>query len=166
MITFIVRDLPAGHGRVIAPRRGTLGSAGFDLFFPEDVVLPAKVKLVVDLRLQVLLPDGCYGQMALRSSAAAQHSILLLGGVIGNSTQSASKLRIQNYVHSLSDRDYTGSISAILFNLGDTDVLLPAGQSFVQLIPVMYVESRAGDHQEPVAREERGALGFGSTSNE
>jgi dUTP pyrophosphatase len=85
MITFIVRDTPTTQ--VVAPRRGTPGSAGFDLFFPEDVLLPAKVKRAVDLRIQVVLPAGVYGQMALRSSVGLRHNIFLLGGVIGNVVQ-------------------------------------------------------------------------------
>jgi hypothetical protein len=83
MLSFLIHDVDPV--RVTAPRRGTLKSAGYDLFFPVDVQLPAKAKKKVEMRVQVFLPENYYGQLALRSSIAVRHDLLLLGGVIGNS---------------------------------------------------------------------------------
>jgi dUTPase len=71
-------------GRVVQrPRRGTPESAGWDLYFPSNTVVKAGCKVKVDLMVQVFLPEDTYGQLSLRSSAAFNHELILLGGVIG-----------------------------------------------------------------------------------
>ena len=60
------------------------------------------------------------------------------------------------------DEPYNGSIVVKLYNLGDTDVHIEAGQKITQLIvmPVDYVTFKQVDRLEET---DRGSSGFGST---
>jgi dUTPase len=45
----------------------------------------------------------------------------------------------------VSDRDYTGSVIVVVFNLGSEDVHLIAGESYFQLVPVIYFDGHIGN---------------------
>jgi dUTP pyrophosphatase len=81
MISFMIRDEPGC--RVLPPRRGTALSAGWDVYFPTNIVLVPREKRRIDLMVQVFLPVGHFGLLSLRSGAALCHDIQLLGGIIG-----------------------------------------------------------------------------------
>ena len=77
------------HGDVIDPARGTPSSCGLDLTIPEEVLLPPLSTYCVDHKVSFCFPPGYYGQIFLRSSAAAL-DISVKAGVI--------------------DPDYTGTV--------------------------------------------------------
>lgn len=56
-------------GDVKSPLIGTAGSAGIDLFMPEDVSIPPHCKKLVDLKVAVEIPVGYVGILSQRSSS-------------------------------------------------------------------------------------------------
>lgn len=64
------------------PKRGTVGSAGIDLFVAETETLRPGDTCILDTHFTFHFPREVYGQLHLRSSAC-NGGLLLLGGVIG-----------------------------------------------------------------------------------
>jgi dUTP pyrophosphatase len=120
--------------------------AGLDLYVPRNFnpVCPPHIPTTIDTHLAVQIPDGYYGQLALRSSVA-QQGFVLLGGVI--------------------DSDYRGPIKVMMMNLNNSlAITLPSGTRFAQLliIPIITPEPLLVQPGELTATA-RGSRGFGST---
>lgn len=126
------------------PVRAHDTDAGLDLYVPEGqacLVRPGAV-YTIDLGIRVAIPDGYYGQLALRSSAgkkglAIPHSV----GII--------------------DAGYRGNLKALVTALAEP-VMVAAGDRICQLIilPLPSVDVEAGVVND---RTDRGTGGFGST---
>ena len=56
-------------GDVKSPVIATEGSAGIDLFLPEDILIRPYCKVLVDLNIAVAIPEGYVGILSPRSSA-------------------------------------------------------------------------------------------------
>lgn len=130
--------------RAVLPTRGTMQSAGLDLFCIEDVKLEPQTRIGAKTGLSVAIPEGFYGRVAPRSGLAAKHGLDVLSGVI--------------------DADYRGEIICLLYNSGTEPLVLPAGSKICQLIIEQIIAPT------PVWAEElevtaRGAGGFGSTGS-
>lgn len=126
------------------PVRAHDTDAGLDLYIPEGqscLVRPGAV-YTVDLGVRVAIPDGCYGQLALRSSAGKQGLAIPNGvGVI--------------------DSGYRGNLKLQVVALTEP-VLVAARDRICQLIihRLPPVEVQAGIVDDNTAR---GTGGFGST---
>jgi dUTP pyrophosphatase len=128
--------------RAILPTRGSLRSAGLDLFCIEDLAIEPKSRVRAPTGLGVAIPDGFYGRVAPRSGLAAKHGLDVLSGVI--------------------DADYRGEIICLLYNTGDEQILLPAGSKICQLI-IEQIITPEPTWAEQLEETARGAGGFGST---
>ena len=120
--------------------------AGLDIFIPAmgyPVVCASRIVVTIDTQLAVQIPDGYYGQLALRSSVG-QQGLVLLGGVI--------------------DSDYRGPIKVMVSNTTDYPVVLQSGTRFAQLlvIPILTPQPLLVQAHELTATS-RGSKGFGST---
>ncbi len=124
------------------PTRGSAFAAGYDLYAARAATLPAHGKGLVDTDLAMAVPPGTYGRVAPRSGLAAKHFIDTGAGVI--------------------DADYRGHVRVLLFNHGDADFAIAAGDRIAQLVLERIVTP---DVVEVAVLEEsvRGAGGFGST---
>lgn len=130
-----------------APTRGSELSAGYDVYASEAAVVPAKGQAMISTGVSIVCPLGTYGRVAPRSGLAVKHGISTGAGVV--------------------DADYRGEVKVILFNHGDKDFHVEAGDRIAQLVlerivtPDLEVLS---EHQWAELKEtERGAGGFGST---
>ena len=123
------------------PERAHATDAGADLRSREDKVVPAHGSAVFDTGVYIALPPNTYGAIEPKSGLNIKHNILSFGTI---------------------DEGYTGSIVVKLYNLGDTDVQIEAGQKITQLVvrPVNYVRLEQVDHLDET---DRGSAGFGST---
>lgn len=129
---------------VEAPTRAHATDAGLDLYVPEGqgvLVRPGAV-YTIDLGIRVAIPDGCYGQLALRSSAGKRGLTIPHGvGVI--------------------DSGYRGNLQVLVAAITEP-VEIAAGESICQLIihpqPLVEVEAGVVD-----TNTDRGAGSFGST---
>jgi dUTP pyrophosphatase len=128
--------------RATLPVRGSVASAGLDLFCIEDIRLEPRSRILARTGLAVAIPMGYYGRVAPRSGLAVKNGIDVLAGVI--------------------DADYRGELCCALLNTGDEAVSLSQGSRICQLIIERIITP------EPVWVEElentsRGDGGFGST---
>ena len=57
------------------PTRGSVFSAGFDLYADSDRVVPARGQILVSTGLAMAIPDGHYGRIAPRSGLAVKYGI-------------------------------------------------------------------------------------------
>ncbi|XP_045183853.2 deoxyuridine 5'-triphosphate nucleotidohydrolase-like [Mercenaria mercenaria] len=128
--------------KAFTPTRGSKLAAGYDLYSAYDVAIPPKGKALVKTDIQIGLPDGCYGRVAPRSGLAHKHFIDVGAGVI--------------------DQDYRGNVGVVMFNFGEAEFEVKAGDRIAQLIcekiflPELQEEKSLDD-------TERGDGGFGST---
>ncbi len=67
----------------IKPEKGTPGSAGYDVFAAEDVIIPAKSNALVPTDIALKMSEGIYGKICDRSSYALKKKLSVMGGVIG-----------------------------------------------------------------------------------
>ena len=123
------------------PQRAHPYDAGLDLFVRTDGVIPARGSAVFDTGVHVEIPEGCAGFIKSKSGLNVRHDIQTEGVI---------------------DAGYTGPIVVKVYNHGDRDFLLRAGDKLTQLVivPVALPELELCDS---LTETERGAGGFGST---
>jgi dUTP pyrophosphatase len=127
------------------PSRGSPGAAGYDIYAanPEPIVIRRQTgRTLIPTGIQVVLPPGTYGRVAPRSGLAVKKGIIVGAGVI--------------------DIDYTGEVKVLLFNQGDEDFTVTAGDRIAQLVieRILTPEVVELGH---VSDTQRGSGGFGST---
>lgn len=130
------------HPAAKLPTRGSLYSAGLDLYSVESYLIPAHGRTGVRTGLAVAIPHGFYGRVAPRSGLAVRHGLDVLAGVI--------------------DSDYRGEIICALINQGDEPLEIAAGMRVAQLI-IEAIATPEPIWSEDLSETERGAGGFGST---
>jgi dUTP pyrophosphatase len=126
----------------VLPTRGSVASAGLDLYTIEDVSIPPRQRVLARTGLAVAIPAGFYGRVAPRSGLAMKSGLDVLSGVI--------------------DADYRGEIGCLLYNTGDAPIELSKHTKMCQLIieKIITPEAAWSDDLNATAR---GAGGFGST---
>jgi len=128
--------------RAILPTRGSLASAGLDLYSIEDITIEPHQRVVARTGLAVAVPVGFYGRVAPRSGLAVKNGLDVLAGVI--------------------DSDYRGEVCCALLNTGDDALSLPQGSRLCQLI-IEQIITPAPTWATDLDETARGAGGFGST---
>ncbi len=125
----------------ILPTRAHPTDAGLDLYAPRTVLIPARGSAVVDTGVHVSLPERTVGMLKSKSGLNVKKNILGEGVI---------------------DEGYTGPIVVKLYNQGDEDVTIEAGQKLIQLVilPILTPELELADSLDET---DRGAGGFGST---
>lgn len=133
------------HPNAIVPTRGSAAAAGFDAYAVEDCVVPAKGKAIVGTGIAVCMPaqPAMYCRVAPRSGLAAKNSLAVGAGVV--------------------DQDYSGEVRVILFNHGDADYTVTAGDRVAQLVFELIYVPPAMEEVKELPTTDRGANGFGST---
>ena len=123
------------------PLRAHPFDAGMDLFSRTDTLVPARGSAVFDTGVHVEIPEGFVGFIKSKSGLNVKKN-LQAEGVI--------------------DAGYTGPIVVKVYNHGDEDVRIKAGDTLTQLVilPVALPELELA---ESLTETERGAGGFGST---
>ena len=129
------------------PVRGTIGSAGYDLFTVENKTIDPNGKALCKTGISIKIPEGFYGRIAPRSSMGWKKHCHVGAGVI--------------------DSDYRGPIGVVLYNLSSENTLsVMKGDKIAQLIitkietPELIEVSNEDFH---LVETERGGGGFGST---
>ncbi len=123
------------------PHRAHAADAGLDLFAREDKLIPAGGKASFDTGVHIELPPNTVGQLESKSGYFRNYGIFCTGTI---------------------DEGYTGSIVATLYNLGDTDFTVEAGQKITQLVIYPIIKPEL-EQVEKLEQTERGNGGFGST---
>lgn len=126
------------------PTRGSVLSAGWDLYSSEGGVIPAHGQGMISTDVSVIVPEGTYGRVAPRSGLAAKHGISTGAGVI--------------------DADYRGEVKVILFNHSDKEFKIEKGDRIAQLVLEKIVNAEIKEITvEQLTNTDRGEGGFGST---
>lgn len=132
------------------PSRGTPGSAGIDVFVPNDypsetITLKPGESVLIPSGIVANVPDG-HALIAFNKSGVATKQGLVVGA-------------------SVVDSDYTGEIHIHMINASNKDQVITRGQKIVQflLMPVNMVESIEVVDELPSKESERGSGAFGST---
>jgi len=138
--------------RIIFPFRATLGSAGFDFFACDDIVLfPNEVTEIETGIALKEVPSTVYGKFESRSSLA-RANVQVVGGII--------------------DGDYEGELRVMLRNYGTDVYVIEKGRAYAQLVfntfmadNIAYVSCIPAEavSQRSVANTVRGENGFGSS---
>jgi dUTP pyrophosphatase len=130
----------------LEPTRATSGSAGYDLYASEEVILAPQSRALVNTSVSVSIPDGFEGQVRSRSGLAVKNGVIVLNapGTI--------------------DSDYRGEIRVILYNSGHQEFKVEKGTRIAQLVISQYYKC---DFSFVVALDQttRGEGGFGSTGS-
>lgn len=146
-MTVRIKLLPGGR----APAYATPGSAGLDCYATEGGILDGSVaghgrtgiqRIRVPLGFAIQIPEGYEGQIRPRSGLGLRNGLHVAGGTI--------------------DSDYTGEVSALLYNLGCEPFTWAAGDRVCQLViaPVLRAQLLVVDE---LAASDRGGNGWGSS---
>jgi dUTP pyrophosphatase len=130
------------HSEAKLPTRGSLYSAGLDLYAIERLAIPAHGRASIHTGLAVAIPHGFYGRVAPRSGLAVRHGLDVLAGVI--------------------DSDYRGEIICAIINHGEKQVEIEQGMRIAQLI-IEAIATPEPVWSDDLSETERGQGGFGST---
>jgi dUTP pyrophosphatase len=117
-------------------------SAGYDLYSPVDVALPALNRSIISLGIATEMPYGYFGKIMDRSGLAAKQGLTVLGGVI--------------------DNDYRGEWKVVLLNTTQFQMTVKAGDRIAQVVFLPYGHFEVNE-VECLTDTERGEDGFGST---
>ena len=124
------------------PVRASASSAGYDLFSPMDLTIPAESKAPIPTDIAIAVPPGTYGRIAARSGLAWKHHLTVGAGVI--------------------DADYRGNVTVLLFNHSKVDYHVKKGDRIGQLI-LERIITPAVLRVDELDSTVRGGGGFGST---
>lgn len=124
------------------PRRAHETDAGLDIFSRTEQVIKAHGSAVFETGVHVKLPEGCCGLIVSKSGLNIKHDITSTG---------------------LIDEGYEGQIVVKLYNHGDSDYTVKAGDKITQMvvIPIRYEPVEEVSHLQ--VQSDRGSKGFGST---
>ena len=127
------------------PTRGSLNSAGLDLYSNESGVIEPLSRKMISTGIIIKIPDNYYGRIAPRSGLALKNGIDVLAGVI--------------------DSDYRGEVKIILYNTDkDNNYEYKKGDKIAQIIIEKYYNMDI-NIVENLDDTIRGNNGFGSTDN-
>ena len=127
----------------VDPVRAHPADAGLDLRSPSDYIITSRSSVVIDTGVHINIPKGYAGFLKAKSGLNVKHNIIGTG---------------------LIDAGYTGPIVVKLYNLGNEDYVIHAGDKIIQMV-LMRVATpalRKVSVFEEVASD-RGEGGFGST---
>lgn len=124
------------------PTRGTVDSAGLDLYSAAQVEIPPGIPTTIPTDIAVCPPTGTYCQVLSRSGLLLHHQVEAKAGVI--------------------DRDYTGNVKVILLNHATTPYTVKKGDKIAQLL-TYHIAQPIPEPVKHLGPTERGDNGFGST---
>lgn len=132
----------------IIPTRGTEEAAGLDLY--ADIqkavsIYPGKTKMI-PTNIAMEIPDGYYGQLAIRSGISTKKDLGLINGI------------------GVIDSDYRNAVGVPVHNYGKEVQSIQPGERIAQIIIQPYEKVTVEEVKE-LSSTERGLGGFGSTGS-
>lgn len=115
--------------------------AGGDIRAMRNARIPAHGSAIFHTGVHVQIPDGCFGLVASKSGLNINHDLTCTGII---------------------DVGYTGEIIVKLYNDGETDYCVEAGDKIAQLLILPCCLERF-EEVDNIRGGERGSNGFGST---
>lgn len=124
------------------PTKAHETDAGFDLYAIEASFIPAHGNCVFDTGVHIELPEHTAGLLVSKSGLNVKYDITSTG---------------------LIDYGYTGSIKVKLYNNGNGDYLVEAGDKISQLMIIPIVDNLELESVNELDKSDRGDNGFGSS---
>lgn len=124
------------------PTKAHEEDAGFDIMSPYDVNVPKRGSAVIDAGVHITIPKGFVGFLKSKSGLNVKHDITSEGVI---------------------DSGYTGSIKVKLYNHGDNDYEVKAGDKITQIIFLAIPQDVTFEMVDKLEDTERGENGFGSS---
>lgn len=124
------------------PKRAHATDAGLDLRSRWHTLIPAHGSAEFDTGVHIELPRGWYGKIESKSGLNVKYDVVSCGGVI--------------------DEPYRGSIVVKLYNFGDEDYVVNAGDKIAQLV-LMQCLAPELEVVDELSETDRGNSGFGSS---
>lgn len=149
------------HSKAKIPMKATDGSAGFDVFVPEELRLPSGYcRIVVPLGFAIDLPKNLCAKILPRSGHASK-------GMLGYRTKDCL-LQSEDYfdadvLESLIDPDYKGQVHTIIRKADLRPMFLKAGTRIAQMTIEKLPEVEFALTEEDLRLTVRGEGGFGHT---
>lgn len=143
---------------------GHSGDAGFDLYFPEDVVVPSKDKVLVSTKgktgaVLIDLKVACEMEWSNSNFAFSPSSYYL----VPRSSISKTPLQLINSV-GIIDRGYRGNLKVALLNYSNEDYFIKKGDRLFQIVgPNLNSTVNDVEIVDKLSETDRGAGGYGST---
>lgn len=128
--------------RATLPSVGYNGDAGLDLYAIEETIVPAGKRVMVRTGIAMAIPEGYVGLIWDRSGWAAKFGLHNMAGVI--------------------DAGFRGEILVVMFNTGEEDFKIVAGDRIGQMIIQPFLSVSIKESQD-LPEAERGEGSFGST---
>ena len=136
--------------KVRLPQRATSGSAGYDFFANEKIIINPNDSVVIDTHVKADIDEGWFLMVVPRSGLGFKYRVSLANTV------------------GIIDSDYfsiepeKGVVKVKLYNPGDVAIEIPKGKAFAQGIFVPFGITE----DDCPASEERNGNGFGSTDKQ
>lgn len=131
------------HEKAVIPQRGTIHSAGYDLYAVEEYALGPHETALIPLGFATEIHPSIHGRIESRSGMASK-GLVVLTGVI--------------------DADYRGQWHVILHNLRGEGALIAPGNKIAQVVFRPTVAAH-WTQSEALESSQRGSGGFGSTGS-
>ena len=131
------------HPNAKLPNRGSVGSAGLDLYTPESFTIEPGSMKMIPIGIAMSMPEGVYGRLSPCSGNTVKRKIDVRAGVV--------------------DNDYRGDVTVVLQNIGTQPQLFQVGEKIAQMVLEKYNDAQPLDWSMQLSDTERGESGFGST---
>tara|TARA_R100001530_G_scaffold134003_1_gene108169 strand:+ start:186 stop:605 length:420 start_codon:yes stop_codon:yes gene_type:complete len=125
------------------PRKSHQSDAGYDLYTPEDITVPANGFLPIKLGIAIQIYVDEVALVQGRSGLAFNQGITTIGNVI--------------------DQGYRGEIGCCLANFSDKEVKFKQGDRIAQLLILKLPLRSTTELVEELDKSDRNSKGFGST---
>lgn len=123
----------------LMPKRSTVASAGYDFIAPKDYIVPAHGTCLIESEVAVELDSDKVLLLFIRSSYGFKYGVTLANGT------------------GIIDSDfYPNTIKCKLKNDSDTDLLIKAGEHYMQGIITNFITV---DNETPPEQERNGGIG-------
>ena len=119
------------------PTRATEGSAGYDFYLPETIVIDPGESVLVDTGVTAQFSKNYVLMLYMRSSIGIKHKIMLANGT------------------GVIDSDYKDTIKLPLYNYNTRPVVLHQGDRIAQCVCTPYLTGT----DKPIKKHRRGGLG-------
>lgn len=139
------------HPDAIIPKKQKPNDAGFDVYSIENILIPAKTRILVPTGLRIVCANGFYYTFSPRSGLAFKNNI------------------IPSH-YNVMDSNWTGNCDVLMWNRSEYDYLIKKGDRFCQILfhrveDFIFEEVDVNIFERiTIDKEyERGQLGFGSS---
>lgn len=147
--------------QALLPKKATKGSAAYDLYIPEDVMV-GHGRQIIKLKFAIEVPEGYEAKIEPRSGYSSKGMEGFIRVFDKNVPKEAKKRFDCDVLVGKIDSDYRGEVGIIINNRGDFPFYLKRGQRIAQMT-IYKVEDAEFVETEELSDTERGDGGFGHT---